>query len=416
MPCPRPRLRLRRPAIAAGVGAVTLVVGACGGAGVRPGATGPARGSSGAAPAPTPPTTAQTADARRPLRWSACRSGQGPAGFQCATLRVPLDPRDPAKGTIGLALDRHPATGQAVATLVVNPGGPGVSGVDWLGQAWAAFPPVVRRRFAVVGFDPPGVGHSDAVTCGTPRQLGAYLTSDLLPTTPAGWAALAAVDRRFAAGCEARSGRILPYVGTVDAAMDLDLVRAALGEAKLTYLGFSYGTLLGATYAGLFPHRVRAMVLDGAIDPAVGPLALLTQQSGSLERAFAAFAATCAAGRCGWRPARTAAGVTAAYQQLLARTASRPLRVPGGGPAVDRTVLMYATIAGLYYPAGDWTFVGQAIAAAANGDGRPALSMFDSYVGRLGDGRYASTVEAETAVDCEDAAAPPLAAIAAAAP
>ncbi len=411
---PFPRRRRWRPALAAGLAAVAAVAAGCGGPG-RSGAG--AGGSPGPpAPAPTSPTTAQAPAAGRPLRWAACRGGQGPAGFECATLQVPLDPGDPAKGTIGLALDRHPATGRAVGTLVVNPGGPGVSGVDWLGLAWPALPLPIRQHFAVVSFDPPGVGRSDPVTCGTPRQLDAYLTSDLMPTAPAGWSALASLDRRFAAGCVARSGRILPYVGTIDAARDLDRIRAALGEAKLSYLGFSYGTLLGATYAQLFPRRVGTMVLDGAIDPAVGPLAMLAAQTRAIEAEFDAFAATCAAGRCGWRPASTAAGVVAAYERLLARTARRPLAAPRSGQVVDRTVLLYATVAGLYVPAAGWGALGQAIAAAARGDGRPALAMFDSYVGRYAGGGYANTIEAETAVDCEDAPAPSLAAIEAAAP
>ncbi len=401
------------PATASGIRRVLAAVAALA-ALAACGSTARARpsGSAAIAPASTTPTTAQAATARAPLHWSGCSSGQGPAGFECATLEVPLDEAHPGRASIGLAVDRHRATGTRVGSLLVNPGGPGVSGVDFLPGIVGELPPSVLAHFDVVGFDPRGVARSAPVTCGTGRQLDAELSVDPAPTSASGFAAMVALDRRFAAGCEARSGRLLPDVGTLDAARDLDRIRAALGDARLTYLGFSYGTLLGAEYAELFPTRVRAMVLDGAIDPSLGQVAVVSAQSAALDAQLSAFLATCEAGGCGWRPAGPG---RAAYLALLGRVTATPVAVAGTGRSVGPAALLYGTAAALYSPS-TWRTLGGAVAALEAGNGAPMLSLFDGYIGRRADGSYANTVEAETAVNCEDAPRPSLASLQAAAP
>jgi pimeloyl-ACP methyl ester carboxylesterase len=349
-------------------------------------------------------TNATGSQRRPPARRTA---STGPSGYQCATLRVPLDWADPAKGTIGLALDRRPASGHALGSLVENPGGPGVSGVDYLPTFVAELPGAVTSRFDVVGFDPPGAGRSHPITCGTPSALTAELSVDPSPDTKAGFDALVAADRRFAAGCEARSGRILPYVSTVDAARDLDMIRAAVGDAGLTYVGFSYGTLLGATYAELYPTRVRAMVLDGAIDPALGPVRTVDQQSAALEKQLDAFLGSCAAGGCGWHPP---GDLAKDFRRLLADVSAHPVPVPGTGQSVGPAALLYGSAAALYSPR-TWPVLGQALTGLGGGHGRDILELFDSYIGRSPDGSFANTVEAESAVDCLDAPAPSLASL-----
>lgn len=400
------------PAVAA---VLALLLAACGGTpraasgGGRSRTTAPAvtagtggSGGSGAAPGGAAPA----------LRWSACRAGRGPSGYQCASLRVPLDYADPAKGTIAIALDRRVATAGARGSILVDPGGPGVSGVDFLGEIWPYVPAALTRHWTLVGFDPRGVDRSDPVTCGSPAQLEAELTVDPAPTTAAGWSRLVAADRRFAAGCQARSGRLLPYVGTYAAARDMDRIRAALGEAKLTYLGFSYGTLLGAAYAELFPRRVRALVLDGAINPAVGAIASSDQQAAALQQQLDAFFASCTGSGCGWQP-RGAPG--AAFQALVARVRRHPLAVPGTGQSVGPAVVLYGAASALYSPS-SWPTLGQALQSLQRGDGAPILSMFDAYVGRNRNGTFANTDEAETAIDCATSPAPTLGRIRAAAP
>lgn len=358
------------------------------------------------------PTTAQRVAAGGHLRWRACDGADGPSGYQCATLAVPLDWADPAKGSIGLALDRHRASGHLVGSLVVNPGGPGESGVDYLPDIMSLLPGSITEHFDVVGFDPPGVNLSDPVTCGTPSQLEAELTVDPAPTTRSGFDALVRADRAFAEGCEAHSARILPYVSTVDAAHDLDFLRRALGERGLTYLGFSYGTFLGATYAGLFPTHVRAMVLDGALDPALGPIALSEEQSASLEGELDDFFHSCRAGSCGWDPP---GDLTTDYERLVAQVSAHPVAVAGTGQSVDAAVMLYGSAAALYEPQ-DWPLLGEALSALERGQGRDLVELFDDYVGRRPNGTFQNIVEAENAVDCLDAPAPSLSALRAAAP
>ncbi len=176
-------------------------------------------------------------------------------------------------GTIGLALDRHRASGPKIASLLVNPGGPGASGVDFLPDLVASMPKSVLQHFDVVGFDPPGVGRTEPIQCLDPAGLATYYGFDPAPGPDTGRAVRL---RGRGTGCSRRAAEgqaapELPYVSTVDAAMDMDVIRQDLGDAKLTYLGFSYGTFLGATYAGhLYPtagaghgagrgHRPRAL-------------------------------------------------------------------------------------------------------------------------------------------------------------
>ena len=418
-----------RARLGALLAAVALLAGGCGVAGSAAGAatlpSPPAPRASGAPRASLPPARPPAAragtssggvatgtDGTGDLSWSACSGSRGPAGYQCATLQVPLDYADPGKGTVPIALDRRVATDGARGSILLDPGGPGVSGVDFLAEAWPYFPAYLTRHWTLVGFDPRGVARSDPVTCGTPAELEAELTADPAPTTAAGFASLVALDRRFAAGCEARSGALLPYVGTMDAARDMNRIREALGESKLTYLGFSYGTLLGAAYAELYPRKIRAMVLDGAIDPAIGPIAFAEQQAAGLQQQLDAFFASCRAAGCGWHP-----GVPpqVAFAQLLARVTHRSLKVGGSHQRVGPAVLLYGAASALYTHS-SWPTLGRALAALGQGDGGPILSMFDSYVGRSPNGTFANTDEAETAIDCATTPAPSLGAIRAAAP
>jgi pimeloyl-ACP methyl ester carboxylesterase len=354
-----------------------------------------------------PPVAAGAAAPAGALHWGACHDPAIPQGYQCATLRVPLDgeERGAAGPTIGLALDRHRATGpHRIGSLLVNPGGPGVSGVDALPAIVDMLTPTLRADFDIVGFDPPGVGASDPVTCLGPAALSAYLHLDPAPTTAAGLSALVAGDRSFAAGCRRRSGAVLAHVSTVAAARDMDRIRAAVGDSALTYLGFSYGTFLGATYAQLYPHRVRAMVLDGALDPTLSATAEIDAQSVAIDGDLTALEASCAgSSSCAWKAPRgtTLAG---AFSRLLARVRAHPLPT-GTARSVGPAELLYGTAAGLYSTT-TWPMVESALAQASAGQGGQLLDLFDSYTGRLADGGYDNTIEAETAVNCLDAPVP----------
>ena len=389
----------------------SLVVG-CGGSGTS---SPPASGASPASPSSSSALSAPPGRVAAPpsVRWSACRGSAGPKGYQCATVPVPLDPSHPGGPTIGMAIDRHPATGHKVGSLLINPGGPGASGVDALPQVVPTMSKALRAAFDIVGFDPPGVARTAPITCLDSAGLSRYFHVDPAPPTAAGFAAMVAADRAFATGCQARSGPELPHVGTLDAARDMDVLRAALGDSRLTYLGFSYGSLLGATYAGLFPTHVRALVLDGALDPALPTITQLDQQAASLDGQLQQFFATCASqASCLWKPAGSPA---AAYQALVARVRSHPLPAQGTSRTVGPSELLYGTAVTLYSTS-SWKDLAFALQAASGGDGTYLLQLFDQYTGRHSDGSYDNLFEANAAINCLDAPAPTIAALTAAGP
>ncbi len=347
------------------------------------------------------------------LRWQPCSGG-----FQCARLVVPLDYRAPAGRQFSLPVTRLPAANAArrIGSIVVNPGGPGGSGVDYARQARSALPAAVLARFDVVGFDPRGVGGSrPAVRCMNGPQLDRYLGTDDTPDNPAEMSALISQSRSFGQACERESGSLLPYVGTADAARDLDILRAALGDAKLTYLGKSYGTYLGTYYAQLFPHRVRALVLDGALDPEESAIDENIVQAEGFQVAFRSFAADClkrqgcplgqagGSGLAGGTAA--AAGVTVAIaklQGLLSRTDHAPLANDlGDGRPANQALIAGGILAALYSKA-YWPLLRQALRNGFAGDGTLLIELSDALVERGNSGSYSNLVESNMAINCID--------------
>ena len=360
------------------------------------------------------PTTAVPSVA--PVHWTSCRGTAGPVGFQCATVMVRRDPFDAGLGTIGMAIDRRPASGSAdqrIGSLLVNPGGPGESGVDALPGIVSGMPSDVLKRFDVVGFDPPGVGRTAPITCLDSAGLAQYFNENPAPSTASGFQALVSEARSFAAGCEKQSGAELPYVSTVDAAMDMDTLRQALGDPKLNYFGLSYGTFLGATYAQLYPTHVRVMVLDGAMDPSVPGLTQINEQSAGLERQLRLFIASCTSdSKCPWKPGPNPEG---SLETLVTRSEVSPLPARGTSRTVGPAQVIYGTLWPLYFTS-TWPDLESTLAEASSGDGTDLLLEFDSYTGRNSNGSYNNIFEANAAVDCLDQPAPTLAQIQAAVP
>jgi pimeloyl-ACP methyl ester carboxylesterase len=357
--------------------------------------------TSAPAPAPpSPPTTLAGYYAQR-LDWQPCDGG-----FQCAELVVPFDYAKPDGPRFTLPVVKLPAAdpSERIGALVINPGGPGASGVQYALAARFEFPPAVLDRFDIVGFDPRGVGGSQpALNCLTGPQLDTFLATNDEPSDPAQLAYLIAESKQFAARCERNSAALLPYVGTPNAARDLDVLRSALGESQLTYLGKSYGTYLGAWYAQLFPHRVRALVLDGAVDPDTSSLQATIVQAQGFQVAFGSFAAWClAAGGCPFRPGSSVAAAAAQVQALIARANSVPLANHLGDRQVADGAMLLTGVADALYSRSFWPLLRTALASAFAGDGTGLLELANQLYERNANGTYSNLADAVTAIDCLD--------------
>ncbi|ROO86827.1 alpha/beta hydrolase family protein [Actinocorallia herbida] len=282
------------------------------------------------------------ADTPAPLDWRPC--AQGPddavgreldqAGAQCAELAVPLDHTRPDGRTIRLALSRLPATDRAhrVGAMVLNSGGPGEPTLGMPLRVRAAMRDVAAR-YDLIGLDPRFVGRSTPLDCGWP--IGLWLRS--AGATRARFEHQADVQRDLAERCAQRNADVLPYANTRDTARDIDLVRAALGERRISYLGYSYGSYLGAVYTQMFPGRTDRVVLDSAGDPAKwGPRATQGTED-EAERALRGWAAWAAARHDTYGLGTTRAGVLATVKGIVAAAEDRPLRV-GPYEVDDQTV------------------------------------------------------------------------------
>jgi pimeloyl-ACP methyl ester carboxylesterase len=282
---------------------------------------------------------------------------------------------------------------------VVNPGGPGGSGVQYALRARSQVSAAVRARFDVVGFDPRGVGGSaPAVHCLSDAQLDRYLGTSDTPGNTAQRAVVVSESKLFARGCEKQSGALLPYVGTANAARDMDVLRAALGDAKLSYLGKSYGTYLGTWYAALYPRRVRALVLDGAVDPGVSGMELDVTQAQGFEVAFRQFASWCAASAgcpLGRQPLEK-------VQRMLSAASSAPLKNDlRDGQVADGALLSSGIAAGLYSKT-FWPLLRTGLATAFAGNGTVLVELANVLMERSSSGSYSNLADVDTAVNCLD--------------
>jgi len=343
-------------------------------------------------------TVTAAATAPQPtLHWTSCGGG-----FQCARLRVPLDDTVPHGKTISLALTRLPASNpsQRIGSLVVNPGGPGGSAVQFVRESARMMPASIRDRFDIVGFDPRGVGGSAPIDCTS--NLDPLYNLQFAPTSPAARQALIAGFQSFVAKCEKKDGAELPYVSTERAARDMDRVRAALGDQKLTYLGYSYGTYLGALYADRYPTRIRAMVLDGAVDPTLSAAAGQIQQAEGFEHDLDLFLQNCASdSSCAFH---SGGNPGAAYDMLRAGLDAHPLPASGAGAGrtLDGTEFDIGVTQFLYSGQAAWPDLAQALAAAAKGNGSDLLTSSDQYTGRNSNGTYDQSQDAFWAIGCLD--------------
>lgn len=401
MPSPK-KTRLPGSAAAAALPVVlSLVLGGCG---LATGEEPAALPSPTLSPLPLEPPSEGEVQQRPDLSryydqdvsWESCRDGR-----RCTTIKVPLDYAEPGGATIELSLIKVPAgsKSQRVGSLVVNPGGPGASGISYAASTALYFGPELRQAFDIIGFDPRGVGQSTPVQCLSDEELDEFVAADPDPDDAQEIRRGDELLAGFGEGCVDTSGDLASHVSTVEAARDIDIIRAVVGDRRLSYFGASYGTFLGATYADLFPRRVGRMVLDGAVDPSLSIDELSLQQAEGFETALRAYVGHCVeAGGC-FLGESVDAG-TRRIREFLDDVESGPLPGSGGRElAVGNAVLgIWAPL----YSKAYWPILDGALEAAFGGNGAALLALSDAYTSRGPDGYVDNSLEALYAVNCLD--------------
>lgn len=329
------------------------------------------------------------------IDWEACD-----AGYECATATAPTDWSNPDSDPIDLGIKRLPAIGEKQGSLLVNPGGPGASGISFVTDARSVFGEPLQQAFDIVGFDPRGVGESAPVECLDDAAKDEALSEDF-SDDEAGLAAMQESLEEWADACDANTGDQLGHVDTQSAARDMDMLRSALGDEGLNYLGFSYGTQLGATYAGLFPDRAGRLVLDGAIDTTLSSDEISAEQAVGFENALRAYVEDCQSG-AGCPLTGSVDDGLAQVHDMLERAYDSPLPTDSDRDLTQS--LMFYGIALPLYSQGNWAILTQAITEVVEtGTGSTFLYLADTYNDREPDGSFSTNSnEAFRAINCLD--------------
>ncbi len=391
--------RVRAAAVIAVLG---LVAAGCSGGSDRLPSASPAPAPTSAVdgtPVPTPAPAVAAALAKfydQKLSWSACGGG-----FQCTKVKVPVDYEKPDGATLNLSVTRLRTNGKRLGSLLLNPGGPGASGVGYLQAAYQGITEPVRANYDLVSFDPRGVGKSKPIDCVTDGQLDEFLSADVTMDDANDIAAWDRIAKRFAAGCRQRTGPLLGEVDTDNVARDLDVLRGVLGDETLHYLGYSYGTFIGARYAELFPGKVGRMVLDGAIDPGLSAVELSLAQAQGFQIAWEAFVAACLKDKKDCQIGGKRGEIETRLRGMLAAADKSPLRSRSGRP-VPEAMATLGVVSALYSTQ-RWEFLRASLLSAYNGDGTGLLYLADAYLQRNDRGGFPdNSNEAIYAVNCLD--------------
>ena len=331
------------------------------------------------------------------ITWSDCGGG-----YKCGNLSVPLDYANPADDKISIGLMKKPATDPTnrIGSLLLNPGGPGASGITFL-QSFIKPLAQLNKRFDLIGFDPRGVGRSSPIRCLDGPEMDAFVALDSVWDDQQEKQAGIQAVKDYVAACERQSARVLPFVDTESAVRDMELIRGAVGDSKLTYFGASYGTLLGQIYAHLFPTHVRALALDGVIDPSVSTAESDLAQATAFQSNLQAFLAACRARKSGADRCQYAANGDPEQKlsALMNRLDVTPLMV--GNRVVTRSIALNGVLVGLYDQS-NWPYLDVGLVLAERGNGAGLLTLSDAYYQRNGDGTYNNLTDANYAINCLD--------------
>ena len=379
---------------AAGAMALALVLSSCSLFGGESGAKSPSTPKpeiADAAPAELRSYYTQQVD------WVPCESD-----FTCAKIKVPLDYSKPDGDSIEIAALKLSTKGNSKkGSLLVNPGGPGGSGYDFVRDAGSTnISEKVRTNYDIVGFDPRGVNRSAPVTCLTDQERDASRAKVYALDTDAGLAEALADNKAIAAKCAEKTGPVLGHIDTVSAAKDLDILRGVLNDDKLNYLGYSYGTFLGSTYASLFPDNVGRMVLDGAMDPSLSYEELTSGQAKAFEKAILAYVTHCLASS-GCPLSGTPEEAVGQIQDIIKAVEAEP-RPAKDGRMVNASMFVSGFILP-FYNDDNWPMLTQALDSAFKGDVSPMLRLADFGADREPNGKYtANSTFAFGAINCLD--------------
>ena len=348
------------------------------------------------------------------VSWHACAkkgmaeatSGQD-TGFTCAKVKVPLDYDNPGGQTIEIAVKKRAAGGDSIGSLFVNPGGPGGSGIDLVDEAGSYFSKKLTSSYDVVGFDPRGVGASTAVDCLTDAELDAERAGANDPATPS---ASATEERaqKMGEACTSKTSTpgLLDHIDTVSVARDLDILRAVDGQQALTYLGYSYGTYLGATYAELFPANTGRLVLDGAVDPSLSAEELALGQAKGFEASLRAYVESCQSSKLGCPLSGDVDSGVSQVREFLESTKTAPVPTSDSKRPLTYDLAVYGVLGSMYQTQA-WPSLTLGLSQAMGKEGKPdgsaLLKLADLVSSRESDGTYSNNgAEALMAVNCLD--------------
>jgi pimeloyl-ACP methyl ester carboxylesterase len=324
------------------------------------------------------------------LQWKSCYEN-----YQCADLLVPIDYTELKTGTFNISVLKYPTTGEKkLGSLIVNPGGPGGSGVDYAYAAEYLFNPAILDAYDIVGFDPRGVGRSEPIICLTDKELDANYASDSKPDNEQELAQTLVESKKFIQQCEEKNKHLTSF-STANAARDMDILRQAVGDKQLNYMGKSYGTFLGTLYAQFFPDKVGRMVLDGAVDPAITNFQQALTQAVGFDKAFAAFVTDCSK-RSNCPLPRDKSAAIDEVKKILSQLEKKP------NERLSESLALLGTASALYDSATGWPKLRTAIKAVKQGKAGKFLELADNYTGRTEDGYTTNEFDSGAIIDCLD--------------